>query len=79
VRARQPGDRIAMIGMPGERKVQDILTDAKIPATQRDSIPVFTIAGEVVWIPGCRPSRHWAVPAPDAPSLRLRVYEYGSV
>ena len=73
VRARQPGDRIAMIGMPGERKVQDILTDAKIPATQRDRIPVFTIDAEVVWIPGCRPSRHWAVPSPAAPSLNIRV------
>lgn len=77
VRARQPGDRIAMIGMAGERKVQDILTDAKIPATQRNRIPVFTISDEVVWIPGTRPSRHWAVPAPDAPSLCLRVVESG--
>ncbi len=73
VRARQAGDRIAMIGMEGERKVQDILTDAKIPAAQRDRIPVFIIGDEVIWIPGCRPSRHWAVEGPGAPSLHLRV------
>jgi tRNA(Ile)-lysidine synthase len=73
VRVRQPGDRIAMIGMEGERKIQDILTDAKIPAAVRDRLPVFTIGDEVVWIPGSRPSRHWAVPSPTAPSLRLRV------
>jgi len=74
VRARRPGDRIAMLGMAGDRKVQDILTDAKIPFRQRCHIPVFTIGDEVIWIPGCRPSRHWAVPAPDAPSLCIRVF-----
>lgn len=73
VRPRLPGDRLEMTGMEGARKVKDILIDAKIPAARRRRIPVFTINGEVAWIPGCRPSRHWAVPAPDAPSLLLRV------
>lgn len=77
VRPRQPGDRMAMIGMAGERKLQDILTDAKIPAAARDRIPVFSIDGEVAWIPGCRPASHWAVPAPDAPSLCIRVVGSG--
>ena len=50
VRARRPGDRMA-----GETpsKVQDILTDAKVPASRRDAQPlVVTAAGEVWWIPG---------------------------
>jgi len=50
VRARRPGDRLA-----GESpsKVQDVLTDAKVPASRRDSQPlVVTAAGEVWWIPG---------------------------
>jgi len=50
VRARRPGDRMA-----GETssKVQDVLTDAKVPASRRDAQPlVVTAAGEVWWIPG---------------------------
>jgi len=74
VRPRKPGDRIAMLGADGTRKVQDILTDARIPAGQRDHIPIFCVNGEIAWIPGCRPARQLAVPSPDAPSLRLRVF-----
>jgi tRNA(Ile)-lysidine synthase len=74
VRTWEPGDRIGMLGMEGTRKVQDILTDAKIPAPQRDRIPVFCVNGAVAWIPGCRPARHLAVPDPGAPSLCLRVF-----
>lgn len=74
VRKRKSGDRLEMIGMEGSRKVKDILIDAKVPAARRSRIPVFTINDEVVWIPGCRPSRHWAVISPEAPSLQLSVY-----
>ncbi len=73
VRQRLPGDRLAMHGMEGSRKLQDILTDAKVPPARRDRIPVFTINGEVVWLPGCRPARAWTVPSVEAPSLHLRV------
>ena len=49
VRARRPGDRMA-----GETraKLQDVLTDAKIPARDRDARPlVVTTSGEVWWVP----------------------------
>lgn len=50
VRARRPGDRMA--GGTAE-KIQDVLTDAKIPASRRDAQPlVVTDTGEVWWIPG---------------------------
>ena len=50
VRARRPGDRLAGVSLS---KVQDVLTDAKVPASRRDSQPlVVTAAGEVWWIPG---------------------------
>lgn len=50
VRARRPGDRMA----GGTRaKVQDVFTDAKVPAARRDSQPVVvTASGEIWWIPG---------------------------
>ena len=48
VRAWRPGDRLV-----GGGKVQDVLTDAKVPRRARSSYPVVvTPAGEVLWVPG---------------------------
>lgn len=48
VRAWRSGDRLA-----GARKVQDVLTDAKVPRRERTAYPVIvTPSGDVVWVPG---------------------------
>ena len=49
VRGRRPGDR--MSGSRGA-KVQDVLTDAKVPARERDGWPLVTVKEAVIWIPG---------------------------
>lgn len=50
VRPRRPGDRMAG---PLRRKVQDVLTDAKVPVRERARIPlVVTRDGAVAWVPG---------------------------
>lgn len=74
LRTRQPGDRIHMLGAPGNRKLQDILTDAKIPRHKRDTIPILaTTDGDIIWFPGGRPAQAWAVEAPDAPALHITI------
>ena len=52
VRGRRPGDR-----MKGPRgaKVQDVFTDAKVPARERDDWPLVTADEAVLWIPGITP------------------------
>ena len=52
VRRRRPGDR--MHG-PRGAKVQDVFTDAKVPARERDAWPLVTADEAVVWIPGITP------------------------
>ena len=52
VRGRRPGDR--MNGLRGA-KVQDVFTDAKVPARERDEWPLVTVDEAVVWIPGITP------------------------
>ena len=48
VRAWRPGDRLV-----GGGKVQDVLTDAKVPRRVRSVYPVVvTPAGDVLWVPG---------------------------
>lgn len=40
VRIRRPGDRLRPHGGPGERKLQDVLVDARLPRRLRDRLPV---------------------------------------
>lgn len=73
VRYRRPGDRISPLGMTGSRKIQDVLTDAKVPTVQRDRLPLLVCGDEVVWIPGYRIAARYAVPAADAPALLVTL------
>jgi tRNA(Ile)-lysidine synthase len=61
VRGAMPGDRIEPLGMEGGRKLQDILTDQKVPRAQRAQIPVVVCRGEIIWVPGYRTARGWEV------------------
>ncbi|MCS7003486.1 MAG: tRNA lysidine(34) synthetase TilS, partial [Dehalococcoidia bacterium] len=54
VRAWRPGDRYRQLGAPGNRKLQDVFTDAKTPAAARRSWPVFCVGDAIVWTPGAR-------------------------
>jgi len=52
VRSRRPGDRIHPLGAPGERKLKQLLIDRRIPAEERDRLPLVEIGGRIVWVPG---------------------------
>ena len=71
VRGRRPGDRM---NGPRGAKVQDVFTDAKVPARERDEWPLVTVNEAVVWIPGITPP-----PRSGRSALRaLRVGDYPS-
>lgn len=73
VRSWRAGDRMSPLGMSGSRKVQDILTDAKLTKSERNAVPIFECDGEIVWIPGYMVARGWSVKDESSPSLRLSV------
>jgi tRNA(Ile)-lysidine synthase len=73
VRAWQPGDRIQPLGSEGSRKLQDIFTDRKIPREQRNKMPVVVCRGEIIWLPGYRIARDWAVNGRNGKSLHVRI------
>jgi tRNA(Ile)-lysidine synthetase-like protein len=52
VRGRRPGDRL---NGPRGAKVQDVFSNAKVPARQRDEWPLVTADDAIVWIPGITP------------------------
>jgi len=73
IRTWLPGDRIAPVGLAGSKKIQDIWTDAKVPAELRATLPLLTRGNEVLWIPGYRVARALAVDDPIRPLVNLRV------
>ncbi len=52
VRTRRAGDRIRPLGMAHEKKVQDILSDAHIPRSRRETIPLFFSEAHCLWVAG---------------------------
>jgi tRNA(Ile)-lysidine synthase len=67
------GDRIRPLGMEGTRKLQDVFTDALVPAPLRRTWPVMVIADEVIWVPGLIRSSCLLVGGADNPVLRLEA------
>lgn len=78
VRPWKAGDRMAPWGLAGTKKIQDILVDQKVPRAERQRLPVFESGGEIVWLPGYRVARSWAVTDPDALNLQVRIERYRS-
>jgi len=52
IRTRRPGDQIRPLGGPGTKKLQDYMTDAKIPREERDSIKLLCCEHTVLWVKG---------------------------
>jgi tRNA(Ile)-lysidine synthase len=71
VRSRRPGDRLRPLGLRGQKKVQDLLVDAKVPVEERDGLPLLCDELGVLWVPGAALADRAAVP-PDAAKV-LRV------
>lgn len=49
IRNRRAGDRIHVRGMRGSKKLQDFLTDRKIPRQERDRLPLAAAGATVLW------------------------------
>lgn len=54
VRGWRPGDRMRPLGMAGQRKLQDLLVDAKVPRATRAAVPVVEDSQRIVWLVGVR-------------------------
>ncbi len=54
VRSRLPGDRYRPSGFSGQRKLQDVMSEAGVPLWLRGAWPVVLCGDTVVWTPGGR-------------------------
>lgn len=74
VRTRRPGDRFVPLGMMGEKKLQDFLVDARVPARQRDRVPLVVTADDrIVWIAGHRSDARYRITGRTRHVLHLRL------
>jgi tRNA(Ile)-lysidine synthase len=54
VRNRLAGDRFMPLGLSGTKKLQDFFVDAKVPAEERDGIPLVCDLDSIIWVVGHR-------------------------
>lgn len=79
IRSRQPGDRIQPHGMAVEKKIKDLLMDARVPRRLRAAVPLLIDgAGEpgerILWVAGYRRSVHALVGADTKEILEVRIF-----
>lgn len=75
VRPWRPGDRFRPLGAPGERKLQDIFTDRKIPRMERLRLPVVCDSlGKILWVPGLPPADFARLEPGTERALRLTYH-----
>lgn len=79
LRTRLPGDRFAPLGMAGKtQKIKELLINARIPAWQRDQLPILTAADVPAWLcigPESRVAEPFAV-RPDSSTVLLLYYTH---
>ena len=73
LRCWREGDRVEPLGMTGRKKLQDVFTDALVPASRRGAWPVLVVEETVVWVPGLVRSKHLLIGGPKSPVLRLQA------
>jgi tRNA(Ile)-lysidine synthetase-like protein len=70
IRSRRPGDRFRPLGAPGQRSLQDLFVDRKVPGNERHQMPIVVdAAGRIVWV----------APLAMADRCRVRAAEDGMV
>jgi len=72
-RRRRPGDRFQPLGLVGEKKLQDIFVDARVPRHDRDSVPVVCDDAGIVWVAGYRVAERVKVTPSTRRIVRLRA------
>lgn len=75
VRSRWPGDRLRPLGLRGQKKLQDILVDSKVPREQRDSVPIVTDQAGIVWVAGHCIADRMKVTPKTGRVIRLRAQQ----
>jgi tRNA(Ile)-lysidine synthase len=73
VRVRKSGDRFKPLGLKRKKSLKKFFIDMKIPAAQRDFIPLIVDADQIVWVAGIRLSEDYRVTNATKQILELKI------
>lgn len=74
-RTRQPGDRMAFAH--GHSKLSDRMVDRKVPSLLRDRLPVITLSGQILFVPGVDVGQLARVTADTQQKMTIRLIPAG--
>jgi tRNA(Ile)-lysidine synthetase-like protein len=72
LRTRRPGDRFRPLGLGGQKKLQDLYVDERVPRSERDRVPLVVSPRGIAWVVGCRLDERFRVRPETARVLHLR-------
>ena len=76
IRPRKDGDHFQPMGMGHGKKLQDFLTDLKVPRVERDSVPIVCSAdGEIAWVAGYRADERFRPTESTTRYVMLELHE----
>ncbi|MHB1317120.1 MAG: tRNA lysidine(34) synthetase TilS [Anaerolineae bacterium] len=61
LRPRRSGDRLVPLGMQGSQSVKELMIDCKVPAQERDTLPILECRAGLVWVVGLRIDGGYAI------------------
>src|SRR5438046_2206020 len=70
-RSRHPGHRLRALGLGGDKKPQDILVDAKVPARERGGVPLLCAGDQIAWVIGHCLDARFALAAESQQALHI--------
>ncbi len=73
VRSIRPGDRMGPLGLGGTKKLQDLLTDDKVPRPNRRRLPILEDGCSILWIAGGRIAERGRVAPETTVILRVEI------
>jgi tRNA(Ile)-lysidine synthase len=73
VRAWRAGDRFRPLGMAREKKLQDVLSDAKVPRELRHRLPIVCLGERIVWVAGVRIADEFKLTPATSRALALQA------
>ncbi len=73
VRPWRTGDRFAPLGLKGNKSIQDLFTDEKVPRRDRMGVPIIESGGSIVWVCGLRIADAFKVTDASERLVGLRV------
>jgi len=71
LRTRQSGDRLQPLGISGSQTVKKLMIDRRVPAYERDAVPILVSNGRIIWVAGVQIDRECAVTARTARVLHV--------